>query len=1386
VLDGPDWVDGQLIDSGSSGLQFRLPPELPPLYGGGVRNKPGVIRSPYSNDKKAELEFPPSQWSPGSELECPVTHRKFLFQNGLPSGWKMSAVPVAMVPGNYLSPYGKGAQVTIPPEACRPGATYICPETGWEFDLPIAAGHPGLDVEKAILDETFKEPTADAAGLAEGLAASGIAVGAAQVSSIWQAHELSDLAERETRLVRVAQSIDPVARTVESPWQEGEMVSPKPGDWRPGGLINCSGSGRKFKLPPKIPTFELREAEIAVGVITSPYDSRESIKVEPASWIGSTRLKCPSTDGEIVLPDTLPEWVPEVEIDEPGLAKSPFDGKSFAVSGDKWRPGAELVDAGGKRCRIQADADLPALVGVVDKAIPWAVRSPYVKATGLDDRTGIVEILPVEWESGALRPCPDTGIEFKLPVETDLPTWQTVGRADPNRPGVVFSPHVSGHEITVPAAKWEAGTTVSCGESGKDFTLPSDLPPLDAIVLEPGAVASPFDTNFKPIVKPDQWFGRAEIRCGTTGRMFRIPDEAKLPHWAPPAKLVSGSPQMVNSPFAGKDPFKVDGTQWKAGTEVPVPSEEGEPVRMVRLPDGLPNLSAEYTSEMGRVRSPYAPAGQGFVHVELKDWLEGFETRCPATGLTFFLSEPPEWLIDAHLESDLGIGEIRSPFDLSRKKFSVSHQNWKPGAIVECPTTRRRFQMPADVANVTPVAIIDPKNPGMVECPLCHTGAFKIRSGQWKGNSMVSCKHSGQPLLLPADLPQRVRKKIPLWPFVLIGLVAASAIAMPMVKKALAARNAQPELNQGGDSVEPKVDPSTEVDQNPIPKDPDPNSESVAEATLPDAPLVLPLPPAPTFEQRMTGQGEPVDRAEFLEWLASNPTDLGRIVALGGSARTAARDHLLSGIRNGSLQPRELAEIASALPSEFVEPVVDSARQQDDRNYLKELVRGGGMPVHTAILARLVAVAVEAKPGEIINPITKENETIPWTDWEPDKEIRETGRGRLFKLPSNLPVPVATGARAADQQGLGQVISPFTRTTIGVPGTAWKPGEKITQEGFPSPFALPKKGPLPDLLGVVVAQDRPGKIKSPYDGGKEQDVQKEAWKPGEVVRCLATNRTFLLPTGLPTFPEEPIQPDIVKNDGQNGDTVAEENSADDGNSPKPPTKPKVAPGVKGDYVWENGAWKFIPLIDAVPDVPKKDPRDDWANPDLKSGTLATNVRVGSDGRPYATNPFTGKEWPIKASSWKSGAEITDSASGRKYVLPDKLPQLRQATPKPDTTSRKTPPTVARNDSGQTTRTPPRQEPKPPPVKESSPPPSGGIRSGTVPNSHKFMAKGFRSSAGVEMKAVKGSNGVYFKSFSPSRIKQSGANSITTRDRAAGVIPPGWSYRSSGGHLYLVP
>jgi len=93
-----------------------------------------------------------------------------------------------------------------------------------------------------------------------------------------------------------------------------------------------------------------------------------------------------------------------------------------------------------------------------------------------------------------------------------------------------------------------------------------------------------------------------------------------------------------------------------------------------------------------------------------------------------------------------------------------------------------------------------------------------------------------------------------------------------------------------------------------------------------------------------------------------------------------------------------------------------------------------------------------------------------------------------------------------------------------------------------------------------------------------------------------------------------------------------------------------------------------------------------------------------------------------------------------------------------------------------------------PEKEQVKPPkaSSEFAGGTIPNSHKFMAKGFRSSVGVEMKAVKGSDGVYFKSFAPSTIKLAGANSITTRDRASGVIPPGWSYRSSGGHLYLVP
>ncbi len=491
-----------------------LPESLPPLSGELLGSRTGVIRSPYSG---AEVPVPIEHWESGCEMECPATSRVFVLPPSLPE-WLPEA-RLSEIPGKVRSPFEPFPEMTVAVEEWLPKQALECPATGRRFrlpdSLPLLEGHPMPGSPGRVLS--------------------------------------------------------PFAST----WQ---TVPPE--EWTPGARLICSTTKQPFALPAVLEEWILEGVwePGAPGKIRSPYGPRPTVEISAAQWQPSFVLACPATGRKFRLPapalwpplalehaavefalshiETSPEAAAQVlqpkfseatpeqvqDIwqrhrlasredrersqapgeavpDQPGKARSPYGARPVVeVPAADWKPGASIpCPETGLRFRLPPD--LPPLVAVPDPQKPGMVTSPYAPAEPF-------QVTPDLWKPNQTIRCPTSGQSLRLPAT--LPQWIPVGAVNEGQPGVVFSPYGRRRAIRVRGADWKPGASAVCLETGFQFSLPQNLPPMTAAAPadKPGRVLSPYSDREVAVPKT-LWQPGGNFVCPETGRIFLLP--ASLP-----------------------------------------------------------------------------------------------------------------------------------------------------------------------------------------------------------------------------------------------------------------------------------------------------------------------------------------------------------------------------------------------------------------------------------------------------------------------------------------------------------------------------------------------------------------------------------------------------------------------------------------------------------------------------------------------------------------------------------------------------------------------------------------------------------------------------------------------------------------------------------------
>ncbi|MBL9142876.1 MAG: serine/threonine protein kinase [Verrucomicrobiaceae bacterium] len=394
-----------------------------------AEGKPGSIASPI-NGKPVPVEA--KDWHPNAKVMCPTSQQFFLLPEDLP---KLAAsatgakAPTTSQPGSVLSPFtNKPLSVNL--KEWVGGTVVKCPDSGFEFLLPSDLPMPVASLENAVLP-TVKQPG-----------------------------------------------------SVMSPFANSP-VSVTAAEWRPKAKLKCPASDRAFVLPDELPplTADLEGAVApkagAAGTVLSPY-SQKAVTVEAKAWQAKTKLKCPETSLEFLLPEGLPLAVAVIDGavapkgGQPGSIKSPFTGNPVPVAITDWRSGAEL------KC---PETSLPFLAPAEPLPKPVASIENAVKPKGSKAGSVVgpfsgnpVAVERKDWHPGSTLSDGDQK-EFVLPGDLPMLVASTSGAKAPigTKSGTIESPY-SGDEVTVSRSKWKADAVIHCPKADFDFLLPDDLP----------------------------------------------------------------------------------------------------------------------------------------------------------------------------------------------------------------------------------------------------------------------------------------------------------------------------------------------------------------------------------------------------------------------------------------------------------------------------------------------------------------------------------------------------------------------------------------------------------------------------------------------------------------------------------------------------------------------------------------------------------------------------------------------------------------------------------------------------------------------------------------------------------------------------------------------
>ena len=1260
---GAMWYPGAKVKCPATGRQIELPADLPPLPAEMISGRPGSVRSPYSGDT---VSVEPADWTPGAKVTCPKSKLIFVLPADLPE-WVEPGTVADLAKRLVASPFRAGVTVPVPGPMWYPGAKIKCPATGRLIVLPpdlpklqadLIAGKCG-SVRSPYSGEPVPVEPANWTSGAE------VTCSKTKLAFVLPA-ELPEW-------VMEATVADVSKRSVKNPFRPGTTVEVPAASWFPGARIPCPATGRTIALPAKLPLLEAEFPGDVFGIVLSPY-SGEPVKVAPESWTAGTKIKCPKTNLEFLLPAGLPEWA------EPGtvsdLAKrmvnSPFSaGVTVQVPAAMWYPGATIRCPKTNR-PIILPRDLPRLTGELVAGKLGVVRSPYSGET--------VSVAPIDWTAGGEIKCPKTKAPFLLPA--DLPEWVVETTLADTERRLVANPYEPGSTFEVPVASWEAGARISCPSTGRPILLPANLPLLKGELIEGrfGEVRSPF-TGESMVVSPENWVADAKVTCSVSGRQFLMP--AALPEWVQTGTVADVQRRLLVNPFSPGSTVEVPVQSWYPEARIPAP---GTPCWIV-LPANLPRLEGSLVpNRTGAVRSPYS--GE-IVPVRPENWVAGSVVQCPASKHEFVLpGELPEWE-EPGTVANAAQRLINSPFQKG-VTVEVPASSWHPGSRVRCPATGRLIALPAELPPLEGEVIAG--SPGSARSP--YSGeVVAVEPERWTPGSQVICPKTQFAFLLPRNLPEwtlegtvaNARLRLVTNPF-----RPGTSIAVPVESWRPATRIPCPTSGHfillpadlpplQGEVIEETpgsiISPFSQEVVPVTPSDWLPGAEIICPETgqkfvLPQEipewiPIVSEIPNPGTVKSPY--EPFPLVRVSVKQWAP------GQVVNCSATGRPFKLPETLP-LLEGSVEPGRPGWVTSpysakpqevpieawtpghvvecriskrqfALPADLEEWIVDgqwvpglpgrvrspypphpeldlSAEQWKPRALVSCPVTGRHfrVPLQNAFSSRelekaAVAYALEnpqCSDGEACTALKEKFVTAT------PAQIRMIWERHRLETADKRQRASTPGEIIPEEPGL--VRSPFgSRPKVQVPLEIYgKAGAFMTCPETGRQFRLPPKMPA---LPARLISGKPGRAISPFNPGETFDVPKEQWQPGGIVRCPKSGQSLALPAKLP---EWIFEASVVAD--QPGTVI----------SPYGHNQKVDVCGAD----WYGGARISCPETGDQFLLPAKLPP--------MSAIVITSGRV--------TTPYeVGFEVRVTKDQWKPGAQIVCPATKRTFILPGELP-----------------------------------------------------------------------------------------------------------------------------------
>jgi serine/threonine protein kinase len=626
-------------------------------------------------------ELTPLEWVSGEFVRCAVTRKWYFFP---PKDRPLFPARVDR-PKYAFSPYS-GVEREVDWSEWKPGGTIICAETQYPFRLPDELPLP-----------VGKMPP-EGAG-------------------------------------RVISYFDP----------SGPPITVAANDWVPGAQIICPKTHHVFVLPERLPPLEAKIDHDKPGWLHSPYDPEAAWNLPTMDWTMGREVICDSTGKRLILPSGVEQWVAEAIVldSQTREVQSPYErGAKCVVPAMEWRSGGKIKCPPGGRTALLPQ-NLPPLVGQVVPGSPGVIRSPF--------SSEMAHVPFPSWVAGKEILCSKSGLPFLLPPGLPIPD----GSVLKDKPGLAFSPYDPSRTVNVNPLHWLPGEILTCPTTGERFKLPDPLPPLHALLTpgDPGLVRSPFapdasdevEVDFEFRIPIEDWVAGNTFDCPVTKHHFALP--STIEEWIQDGTWVPGTPGRVRSPFKNGGEVKLSNEQWKPGTIVRCPIVG----RRFRAPisEDFPSLSLEKAAVQQAQKSP--EEDEVAAAAALKKEHSG---ATPAVILSIWERHRLD-TIERRMVSEEGIlvdgkpGMVISPY--TKKEMVVPPETWMlPGASMLCESGKM-FLLPPNRPRL--VGTVEKNKPGFVASPFDPGNYFRVSPWQWLPETEITCERTGHPFELPRELP---------------------------------------------------------------------------------------------------------------------------------------------------------------------------------------------------------------------------------------------------------------------------------------------------------------------------------------------------------------------------------------------------------------------------------------------------------------------------------------------------------------------------------------------------------------------------------------------------------------------------------------------------------